>query len=389
MIDTKDESIKTQHLHGSASIGRNVSVGGRLDVNGDTRYAHDVRIEGWLDAPNIRGVCVGLYLTEEELKEDRPEPRTGWYAIVAKDNDLPGIVYVAKNGEWVNTGKKGGNPSVDFATAKRVEIALDDETTARKDADIDLQEQITEEISNRDEADNNLQKNIDAEAKSRQEADEALSGDIDAEKYERQQAIDGVTQYVDNKVFGGEQIEEGAITESKIADESVSLEKMSPAMKQLIEGWNANEELVDTLPRDIISDITLVPDSEQVTFEGEVYKYNGNDDGYVPEFRYYQIPSATTDKAGVMTAQDKRDLASAKSMSEQSINDLSIGNNGDGSLVITAMHNDGNTNSLTIPTASSSSNGIMSSADKNNLERLIANGGVIAITDDDINNITV
>lgn len=95
---------------------------------------------------------------------------------------------------------------------------------------------------------------------------------------------------------------------SDIDNGAVTKEKMSPEMRKLIDGWNANKELVDTLPRDIVSDITLSAGSEQVEVECEVYHNSGSDDGYAPEYEYRQIPSATSDKAGVMTAADKRNL---------------------------------------------------------------------------------
>lgn len=104
-------SIKTTHIDGDVSVGRNVAVGGGATVQGDSLLKGNVRVEGWLDADNIRGANKGVFTSVEKLKSAYPRPCDGWWAIVG--TSLPGPVYVGDSGEWVPTGGSGGNPTVD------------------------------------------------------------------------------------------------------------------------------------------------------------------------------------------------------------------------------------------------------------------------------------
>lgn len=65
---------------------------------------------------------------------------------------------------------------------------IDAEATARQDADGTLQDNIDTESSARQDADGTLQDNIDAEASARQDADRTLQDNIDSEKTSREQA---------------------------------------------------------------------------------------------------------------------------------------------------------------------------------------------------------
>lgn len=65
---------------------------------------------------------------------------------------------------------------------------IDAEATARQDADGTLQDNIDTESSARQDADGTLQDNIDAEASARQDADGTLQDNIDSEKTSREQA---------------------------------------------------------------------------------------------------------------------------------------------------------------------------------------------------------
>lgn len=104
-------SIKTTQIDGDVSVGRNVAVGGRVTVQGSSQFKGSVKIEGWLDAKNIKGANKGIFTSIEKLKAAYPLPHDGWWAIVGQS--LPGPIYVGDGGEWVATGEVGGNPTVD------------------------------------------------------------------------------------------------------------------------------------------------------------------------------------------------------------------------------------------------------------------------------------
>ncbi len=75
-------AIPTKHIDGDVSVGRNVSVGGDVNIQGRTRVGHDLVVEGWLDAPNIKGAQKGLFASPDDLRESYPQPRSGWWALV-------------------------------------------------------------------------------------------------------------------------------------------------------------------------------------------------------------------------------------------------------------------------------------------------------------------
>lgn len=96
------KAIKTTRIEGDVSVGRNVAMGGDARVSGSATVRHDLKVEGWLDAPNVKGVNRGLYLTLEELEAACPSPQDGWMACVGQSS--PFAAYVGKDGKWVATG---------------------------------------------------------------------------------------------------------------------------------------------------------------------------------------------------------------------------------------------------------------------------------------------
>lgn len=104
-------SIKNTKIDGDVSVGRNVAVGGRATIQGRSHFKGSVKIDGWLEAKNIKGPNKGLFETVKKLREAYPVPHDGWWAIVG--NTLPGEIYAADGGEWVDTGNTGGNPTID------------------------------------------------------------------------------------------------------------------------------------------------------------------------------------------------------------------------------------------------------------------------------------
>ncbi len=288
---TDIEQTKNTALKGSLAVGRNVTVGGRADISGDARFAHDVRVEGWLDARNIRGAGVGFFESIDRLNEAYPEPRDGWYALVG--TELPAKVYRAWNGKWTDTGKTGGEPSIDYDKAKQVALDLETETDNRLKADKELEDAIKAETKAREDADKEL-------GKKQEEFSEALSQESD----ERQEADHNLQEQLDTKVFDTDQIADGAITEAK----------MSPEMQKLIAEWEASRKVVESLPsgeEDIVTDINFGAWEDRVFATTDVVT---RDEGkeYRSSTRESDFPMASSTTAGSMSAEDKRYLDDIK-----------------------------------------------------------------------------
>lgn len=122
-------SIPTKQIDGDVTVGRHVTTGGNATVRGNAKVGHNLRVEGWLDAPNIKGPNKGLYKSVTKLREAYPRPQDGWCALVG--DTLPAQLYIAENGAWVaqknadGTPKLAGEPTVQNQV---FEDALDDLT---------------------------------------------------------------------------------------------------------------------------------------------------------------------------------------------------------------------------------------------------------------------
>ncbi len=105
-------SIPAKSLDGDISVGRNSNIGGNAVVRGCATIGHNLKVEGWLHAPNIKGACKGYFLSLTDLNDAYPAPADGDYAFVS-ESGLPGPIYIAKNGVWTDSGKTGG-PTLDI-----------------------------------------------------------------------------------------------------------------------------------------------------------------------------------------------------------------------------------------------------------------------------------
>lgn len=119
--------IPTKQIDGDAAIGRNVNVGGNATVRGSVTAGHNLRVEGWLDAPNIKGAQKGMFSSEASLKEAYPQPRPGWWALVGAG--FPAKVYLSYGGQWQDSGHTVDSLKVD---APYLEAAFQE---LRKDVD--------------------------------------------------------------------------------------------------------------------------------------------------------------------------------------------------------------------------------------------------------------
>lgn len=95
-------AYEQKHINGDAIVGHDAVVGGDLKVNGRGHFKGNVRIDGWLDCPNIAGPHKGFFATEDELRAAYPSPQEGWVAVVG-DNPPAGKVYRVDKGLWTNT----------------------------------------------------------------------------------------------------------------------------------------------------------------------------------------------------------------------------------------------------------------------------------------------
>ena len=107
-------SIPTKQIDGDVAVGRNVSAGGDANIQGNARVGHDLIVEGWLEAKNIKGVNKGLFASAAALREAYPQPHDGWFAgVSASEADITALgltvqqgkalfrMYVGSGGDWV------------------------------------------------------------------------------------------------------------------------------------------------------------------------------------------------------------------------------------------------------------------------------------------------
>lgn len=120
--------IKTTEIEGDVAIGRHVTAGGNATIQGNTTVKKNLKVEGWLDARNIKGPNKGIFLDVTKLREAYPLPHDGWWALVG--NTLPAPLYIADGGAWVATGESAGNPTIDSQQYNEAVAALDAELKA-------------------------------------------------------------------------------------------------------------------------------------------------------------------------------------------------------------------------------------------------------------------
>lgn len=110
-----DEKVNNLQVVGSLAVGRRMALGGELRIGGNLHVKQNVKIDGWLDAPNLKSPAKGLYLTLDDLESAHREPRPGSWALVG--DSLPAMLYVAKGRRWHSTGHLAGSPLVVAASS--------------------------------------------------------------------------------------------------------------------------------------------------------------------------------------------------------------------------------------------------------------------------------
>ena len=152
-------SIPTKQIDGDVAIGHSVHIGGAATVRGSAKICHDLTVEGWLNARNIRGSGKGLYESLSKLNESCPNPHNGWYALVG--DTLPADLYIAVGGVWVATGKKSGEPILELGKLTELSEQLDAEESARLSSDSNLEQRLSEEEKTRSLSVEQLKESLD------------------------------------------------------------------------------------------------------------------------------------------------------------------------------------------------------------------------------------
>lgn len=165
-------SVKNEKFDGSVIIGRDLTLGGGVVTKGSSTFEKNLRVEGWLDAPNLRGACKGLFATEEKLNDMYPNPEDGMWAMVGET--IPAYVYMAENGEWVDTGNLTDGIDINLNDTEIV-VNLDelrDNISALETAMDNLREE-------QQRADNQIKADLNIETNQRINKDTELKDAID------------------------------------------------------------------------------------------------------------------------------------------------------------------------------------------------------------------
>lgn len=89
-------------ITGDVAVERNAAVGGDVVVQGHGTIKHNLKVEGWFEAKNVKGAIKGVFTTAQALAAAYPAPEDGWMALVG--TGTPFAVYVGVGGTWTATG---------------------------------------------------------------------------------------------------------------------------------------------------------------------------------------------------------------------------------------------------------------------------------------------
>ncbi|MBD5230815.1 MAG: hypothetical protein HDS66_01490 [Bacteroidales bacterium] len=111
--------VKGTEIAGDVAVERHIVAGGDAIVRGNARVNKNLRVEGWLEARNIKGSDKGMYESLSALEAHYPNPEDGWWALVGKT--FPARVYAAQGGKWTLQRNPDGSeatagPAVDLVT---------------------------------------------------------------------------------------------------------------------------------------------------------------------------------------------------------------------------------------------------------------------------------
>lgn len=104
-------AIKTTEIAGDVAVGRHVTTGGNATIQGDADVRLNLRVAGWLEAPNIKGALKGFFPTVEALRAAYALPETGWLALVGES--MPATIWYGEGEEWKTKGATCGQINAD------------------------------------------------------------------------------------------------------------------------------------------------------------------------------------------------------------------------------------------------------------------------------------
>lgn len=198
-------SIPTKQIDGDVAVGRNATTGGDANIQGSARVGHDLVVEGWLEAKNIKSANKGLFATLEALRAAYPHVHEGWFAgVPATDKEISDLglsveegkalyrLYIGCGGEWVCTPF---NKLYEITVDNRlVDIFREELTTLRNDHDHletrvetvetqlnDVETRLTTEETRSQEQDRELAASIAAETSRAERAERSLGDEVVAE----------------------------------------------------------------------------------------------------------------------------------------------------------------------------------------------------------------
>ncbi len=262
--------MSSKQIDGDIAVGHSAAIGGSATVRGNLKVGHDVTIEGWLNARNIRGAGKGLYATVEKLNAAYPNPQNGWWALVG--DTLPAPVYCAWGGQWVATGEKGfSEVTLDLGRMTDLEKALETEVSSRTNADEELTSSLNTETSDREKADEEIKKSLSTETSDRKTADETekseresadkvLKSAIEAEYSARKAADEGIMSSLSKETSAREAADDEI--KASLSEETTARTAADAELRTLAEGIVGSIDVseIDNIPASLTDAVAMVKD---------------------------------------------------------------------------------------------------------------------------------
>lgn len=125
----------SKQIVGDVAVGRHVYIGGNANVSGNATIKQNLKVDGWLDAKNIKHTNKGLFPSSNALNEAYPEPELGWYALVGER--IPAKIYIVEDGEWKDSNKESNDLEVtltNYVTKGELQAELTEVTETSNNA---------------------------------------------------------------------------------------------------------------------------------------------------------------------------------------------------------------------------------------------------------------
>lgn len=104
-------NTRTKEIAGSLAVSAGLTVGTNAHVSGSAHIAHSMRVDGYLDAPNLTTSGKGLFLDIDELRAAYPNPKAGDYALTLECSNPPDDEHIPvyKNLAYLVTTRRANN----------------------------------------------------------------------------------------------------------------------------------------------------------------------------------------------------------------------------------------------------------------------------------------